>query len=151
MRRSGIGAARELSVVGWRFKMREMAMRMSVTRKVLLLVLLLSLAGLTNSYARNDHKSGHGSGGAHVGGRYGGGRVGAVRAGRRIEIWNDVRWYHDDLFDNRWRAGCDWYPGGLSFRCFALRAIVTAWSAMRSRFVLTFIAEITSLISDATG
>ena len=29
---------------------------------------------------------------------------------RRIEIWNDARWYHDDLFDVRWWAGSDWYP-----------------------------------------
>ena len=37
------------------------------------------------------------------------------------------------------------------FRRFALRAMVTDWSATLSRFVLTFIADTTSLISEATG
>jgi hypothetical protein len=29
---------------------------------------------------------------------------------RRVEIWNGVQFFHDGLFDNRWWAGCGWYP-----------------------------------------
>jgi hypothetical protein len=29
---------------------------------------------------------------------------------RRDEIWNEVQYYHDSVFDNRWWAGCGWYP-----------------------------------------
>jgi hypothetical protein len=36
--------------------------------------------------------------------------VGDFRNERRIEIWNDARWYHDNLFDVGWWAGCGWYP-----------------------------------------
>lgn len=36
--------------------------------------------------------------------------VANFRNGRRIEIWNGAQWYHDNLFDNRWWAGCGWYP-----------------------------------------
>src|ERR1700751_2982699 len=60
--------------------MEEMAMRMSIASKVFLLLLLLSLGSLTSSYARNDQKGGHGSGGgghgsgaAHVAGGHGSG------------------------------------------------------------------------------
>jgi hypothetical protein len=28
-----------------------------------------------------------------------------------MEIWNDARYYHDDLFADRWWAGCGWWPG----------------------------------------
>jgi hypothetical protein len=38
-------------------------------------------------------------------------RMAAFRDGRRMEIWNDARYYHDDLFDDRWWAGCGWWPG----------------------------------------
>ena len=38
-------------------------------------------------------------------------RMAAFRDGRRMEIWNDTRYYHDDLFDDRWWAGCGWWPG----------------------------------------
>jgi hypothetical protein len=34
----------------------------------------------------------------------------AFRTDRRLEICNQVRFYHDDLFDDRWWAGCGWYP-----------------------------------------
>src|SRR5260370_59553 len=44
-----------------------------------------------------------------------------------------------------------WSVGMANVRRLALRAIETDWSAIRSRFELTFIAETTSLISDATG
>jgi hypothetical protein len=30
-----------------------------------------------------------------------------------MEIWNGVRDYQDNLFDNRWWAGCGWWPGVL--------------------------------------
>ncbi|MBV8177199.1 MAG: hypothetical protein JO151_21925 [Verrucomicrobia bacterium] len=29
---------------------------------------------------------------------------------RRLEIWNDARWYHDNLFDDRWWGACGWDP-----------------------------------------
>jgi hypothetical protein len=29
---------------------------------------------------------------------------------RSMEVWNGARWYHDNLFDDRWWAGCGWYP-----------------------------------------
>ena len=32
------------------------------------------------------------------------------RDGRRMEVWDGARWYYDDLFDDRWWAGCSWYP-----------------------------------------
>jgi hypothetical protein len=54
-----------------------------------------------------------------------------VRGGPRQELFHDV--------------------AGLAFRFLALRAMVTHWSAIRSRFAPIFMAEITSLISDATG
>lgn len=38
-------------------------------------------------------------------------RMAAFRDGRRIEIWNDARNYHDNLFDDRWWADCGWWPG----------------------------------------
>ena len=41
-------------------------------------------------------------------------RVAGFRDGRRMEIWNDVRYYHDDLFDDGWWAGCGWWPGPFS-------------------------------------
>jgi hypothetical protein len=50
--------------------------------KVFVLVLSLSFASLTGSYARNDQKGGHSSGVAHYGGGHGGGRGGAVRVPR---------------------------------------------------------------------
>jgi len=34
----------------------------------------------------------------------------AFRADRRLEICNQVRFYHDDLFDYQWWTGCGWYP-----------------------------------------
>jgi hypothetical protein len=40
-------------------------------------------------------------------------RMAAFRDDRRMEIWNGVRDYHDDLFDNRWWGGCGWWPGAL--------------------------------------
>jgi hypothetical protein len=40
-------------------------------------------------------------------------RMAAFRDGRRMEIWNGVRDYHDNLFDNRWWGGCGWWPGAL--------------------------------------
>jgi hypothetical protein len=40
-------------------------------------------------------------------------RMAAFRDDRRMEIWNGVRDYHDDLFDNGWWAGCGWWPGVL--------------------------------------
>jgi hypothetical protein len=27
-----------------------------------------------------------------------------------MEVWDGARWYYDDLFDDRWWAGCGWYP-----------------------------------------
>jgi hypothetical protein len=39
------------------------------------------------------------------------GRMAAFRDGRGMEIWNDARYYHDNLFDDRWWAGCGWWPG----------------------------------------
>jgi hypothetical protein len=56
-----------------------------------------------------------------------------------------------DMFNYGLKAKASSRTAGLVFRCLALRAIVTDWSATRSKFVLTFIAETTSLISDATG
>ena len=38
-------------------------------------------------------------------------RMAAFRDGRRLEVWNGVRDYHDNLFDDRWWAGCGWWPG----------------------------------------
>ena len=40
---------------------------------------------------------------------------------------------------------------GRLFKRFARRRMVTDWSPIRSRFVLTFNAETTSLISEASG
>jgi hypothetical protein len=40
-------------------------------------------------------------------------QVAAFRDNRRIEILDGVRYYHADLFDDRWWAGCGWWPGVL--------------------------------------
>ena len=40
-------------------------------------------------------------------------RMAAFRDDRGMEIWNGVRDYHDNLFDNRWWGGCGWWPGVL--------------------------------------
>src|SRR6516162_4011298 len=61
--------------------MEEMAMRMSVASKVFFLLLLVSLGSLTNSYARNDQKGGHGSGGGGHGSGGGGHGSGAPHVG----------------------------------------------------------------------
>jgi hypothetical protein len=29
---------------------------------------------------------------------------------RRMEVWNSASWQYDHLFDDRWWAGCGWYP-----------------------------------------
>ena len=38
----------------------------------------------------------------------------AFRNDRGMEIWNGVRDYHDNLFDNRWWGACGWWPGSLA-------------------------------------
>ena len=40
-------------------------------------------------------------------------QVAAFRDDRRVEILDGVRYYHADLFDDRWWAGCGWWPGVL--------------------------------------
>jgi hypothetical protein len=40
-------------------------------------------------------------------------RMAAFRNDRGMEVWNSVRGYHDNLFDNRWWGGCGWWAGAL--------------------------------------